>query len=85
MGQARPADSLASSLLCWLPLSVAWELIKMSQRIMMSGARITLQEGWLLGQEGGYLSNKMGHLCRAEAQPHGKSMGFGVTLPGWEF
>ena len=33
-------------LLCSLwALSVAWELIKMSQRIMMSGARITLQEG----------------------------------------
>lgn len=56
----------------------------MSQRIMMSGARITLQEGWLLGREGGYPSNKMGYLCRAEAQPGGKGMGFGVTLPGWE-
>lgn len=54
----------------------------MSQRIMMSGARITLQEGRLLGWEGGYPSNETGQPCRAAAQRGGTGMGSGVTLPG---
>lgn len=50
-GQVGPVQALLTFwalilLLCSLwARSVAWELIKMSQRIMMSGARITLQEG----------------------------------------
>lgn len=54
-----PADSLAFRA-ALRALSVAWELIKMSQRIMMSGARILLQEGLPLGQKGGYPSNREG-------------------------
>lgn len=44
----------------------------MSQRIMMSGARITLQGGREVT-----LATEMGHPCRTAAQPAGKGLGFG--------
>lgn len=44
----------------------------MSQRIMMSGARITLQE-----RREVTLATEMGHPCRTAAQPAGKGLGFG--------
>lgn len=75
-----PADSLAFIAALWA-LSVARELIKMSQRIMMSGARIMLQEGLPLGREGGYPSNGDGISMQSSDtawwEGHNR---FGVTL-----